>query len=295
MGNILTGTAGWHYPDWNGIVYPPSRSAAFSELTFLAEFVDLCEINSSFYHIPAPGNALTWVRQVRANPRFRFCVKLWQGFTHGERRIDAAAVARFSSILAVLQEADRLAAVLVQFPWSFKNSADTLAYAESLAEAFNSYPLHFEFRHAGWHTPALLDRLRARSIGWVNIDQPVIGASLGPTNEHTASTVYFRLHGRNYQQWFREGAGRDQRYDYLYSAAELLEWLEPVTLSAQSAETCLVVFNNHFKGKALVNSLELNAQLGSVLPPIPERLAALYPRLKSLGTLRADDGTLSLF
>ena len=40
----------------------------------------------------------------------------------------------------------------------------------------------------------------------------------------TSPVAYVRVHGRNYRDWFRKGAGRDARYDYLYPAGELEPW-----------------------------------------------------------------------
>jgi uncharacterized protein YecE (DUF72 family) len=295
MGEILVGTAGWHYPDWKGMVYPAHKTGSFSELAFLAGLLDLVEINSTFYRIPEARSASLWLEQVRGNSRFRFIVKLWQGFTHEGRQIEPASVTRFTQLLAPLLEAGRLATTLIQFPWSFKASPENLAYAELLAQRLAEYPLHIEFRHSSWHRPEIISRLRARTIGWVNIDQPIIGASLGPTQEITSTAAYFRLHGRNYGAWFQEGAGRDQRYNYLYSAGELGEWVEPIKEATQKAEKSYVIFNNHFKGQAVVNSLEMISLLDGALPDIPERLALAYPRLARLGPVSADDGTLTLF
>ena len=46
---IRVGPAGWSYPDWAGYVYPSRRRKGFHEATYLAEFFDTIEINTSFY------------------------------------------------------------------------------------------------------------------------------------------------------------------------------------------------------------------------------------------------------
>ena len=61
---IRVGTAGWSYADWEGRVYPRSKSPGFHALAFLARFVDCVEINSSFYATPDPRHAQDWVRRV---------------------------------------------------------------------------------------------------------------------------------------------------------------------------------------------------------------------------------------
>ena len=58
--NVRVGPAGWHYKDWDGIVYPSKKSHSFDPLAFLADYVDTIEINSSFYHPPRPRDSASW-------------------------------------------------------------------------------------------------------------------------------------------------------------------------------------------------------------------------------------------
>ncbi len=74
---IRVGPAGWSYPDWAGYVYPSRRRKGFHEATYLAEFFDTIEINTSFYHPIRPDHAAQWIDRVAANPRFVFTAKLW--------------------------------------------------------------------------------------------------------------------------------------------------------------------------------------------------------------------------
>src|SRR6202044_1453497 len=48
--HLYIGPAGWSYPDWKRILYPDPRPKDFHEATFLSEFFDTIEINTSFYH-----------------------------------------------------------------------------------------------------------------------------------------------------------------------------------------------------------------------------------------------------
>src|ERR1700690_3791639 len=115
---ILTGPAGWSYADWKGIVYPARRERGFHEATYLAQFFDTIEINTSFYQPPKPDMCRLWIEHVAANPRFLFTAKLWMKFTHeiGAGAADVAAVREGFNVLA---ESGRLGAVLMQFPFSF--------------------------------------------------------------------------------------------------------------------------------------------------------------------------------
>src|SRR5437762_5080658 len=144
---IRIGPAGWSYKDWEGIVYPPHGSK-FDHLAYLASFFDTIEINSPFYRIPPATHAKSWVRRVGGNRHFRFTTKLFRGFTHENAELADADVKAFRNYLDPLMEADRLGAVLLQFPWSFKNSPEARAKLEDLFRAFADYPKALEVRHA---------------------------------------------------------------------------------------------------------------------------------------------------
>ena len=57
----LVGTAGWSYPDWKGVVYPEHPPRGFDALRYLARFVDVVEINHSFYRPPTRELTLGWL------------------------------------------------------------------------------------------------------------------------------------------------------------------------------------------------------------------------------------------
>ena len=114
---------------------------------------------------------------------------------------------------------------------------------------------------------------------FTNIDQPIFAKSIRPSALSTSSTGYVRLHGRNYQNWFREGGASAERYNYLYSHDELLPWITRVReVSANTIET-YVITNNHFRGKAVVNALEIKSALEERRVSAPAPLLAEYPHL----------------
>jgi hypothetical protein len=45
-----------------------------------------------------------------------------------------------------------------------------------------------------------------------------------------------------------------------------------------------VITNNHFRGQAVVNALEIDASLKEKPVPAPDPLFAIYPRLKESAT-----------
>jgi uncharacterized protein YecE (DUF72 family) len=202
---IRIGTAGWQYKDWAGIVYPKPKPRGFDELSFLAGHFDMVEINTSFYGPPRRAVAKTWIDRVAASPRFRFTAKLWKGFTH-ERNATAKDVKLFTDGMEPLLASERLGAVLVQFPWSYRNEPANRSYLKQLRGRFSEYPLVVEVRHRSWIEPDVLGELAELDIGICNIDQPLFKRSVKPAAATTSTVGYVRLHGRNYQQWFSKKA-----------------------------------------------------------------------------------------
>jgi len=280
-GALRIGPAGWAYKDWEGIVYPKRKWRGFDPLAYLAEYFDTIEINATFYALPRPSAALSWVQRVSHNPKFRFTVKLWNIFTH-ERKGTEKEAALFRRAIAPLREGERLGAVLIQFPWSFKFNRDHRDYVERMADLFKGHPLVLEVRHASWHREEVFEFLMSLGMGFCNIDQPLFSKSLEPTAKISASIGYVRLHGRNYSDWFRQDAGRDARYNHLYSYEELTPWVERIRRINREARATYVITNNHFQGKAVCNALELKHRIEKKRMPAPPELLNTFKRLEEI-------------
>jgi uncharacterized protein YecE (DUF72 family) len=164
-------------------------------------------------------------------------------------------------------------------PWSFRNDEPNREWLDDLRDAFADYPLVIEVRHATWSDPDFLDWLSERGIGFVNIDQPRFSRSIKPSAHGTARVGYVRVHGRNYRDWFRKDAGRDTRYDCLYEAKELAPWVRRTREIARGDDTeeVDVVFNNHYKGKAVVNALQFRRALTRRKVEVPDVLVEGHP------------------
>src|SRR5438445_7896879 len=204
---LRVGPAGWSYADWAGYVYPSRRPKGFHEATFLADFFDTIEINTSFYQPLRPEHAAQWIDRVAANPRFVFTAKLWQRFTHDVRSVTSASTAADERAVRagfdVLRAVNKLGAVLLQFPFSFHRTAETVAYLSAVLKRFADYPLAVHVRDSSWGSPETLELLRTSGVSFCNIDQPIIGRSLGPSAHATSAVGYVRLHGRRYDTWSR--------------------------------------------------------------------------------------------
>ena len=265
---VRIGPAGWSYKDWEGIVYPPHGSR-FDPLAYLAQYFDTIEINSPFYRIPPPNHAKSWTRRVTGNRNFKFTTKIYRGFTHENASLAADDVKAFRNYLEPLASANALGAILLQFPWSFRNTPEARVKLVDLFDAFREYPKALEVRHASFQNDEFYQFLDERNVAWVNVDQPLFHDSVKPSDTTTGPLAYVRLHGRNYEKWFAH-AESWERYNYLYSAEELTPWVERIEKMAQNKET-YVITNNHFRGQAIVNAGELKEALGQD-PAIPPTL-----------------------
>jgi uncharacterized protein YecE (DUF72 family) len=304
---IRIGTAGWSYKDWEGVFYPPElQRKKVHALEYLAHFFDVVEINTSFYGHIKPELAKVWIRKVAFNPNFMFTAKLHRSFTHSPLAVteptSAASIrptdedeAKAREGLDVLAAAGKLAALLIQFPVSYKNTGLNREYLETLLRQFIEYPRVVEVRHDSWNNPETLASFARGDVAFCNIDQPVIGNSLEPTEHVTSRLGYVRLHGRNYQDWF-DSDDRNDRYNYLYSESELGAWKEKIESVAEKAQTTYVIANNHYEARAGTNALELKSMLTGKRVKAPPELINTYPELKKFADPdhEASDPNLSL-
>src|SRR5215470_2561927 len=290
--SIRIGTAGWSYKDWEGIFYPPGmRQRRVHPLEYLARFFDTAEINTSFYGPLKPELGKLWSKRVAAiNPRFLFTAKLYRAFTHSPTAVmepTSAATIRPTDEdeiktregLDALASERKLGALLVQFPVSFKNTPLNREYLERLLRQFIEYPRVVEVRDSSWDNADTLAEFARQNVAFCNIDQPLLGKSLAPTEHVTAPIAYVRLHGRNYDQWF-DSDNRNDRYNYLYKERELDSWKERIENVAHRAQTTYVITNNHFESKAGVNAIELKSMISGKRTKAPPTLIQKYPELR---------------
>ena len=220
---VCVGPAGWAYDDWKGVVYP-SRTGPrgtgrkFDPLAYLSRFFDVIEVNSTFYRPPAPAAVRSWAERVKDRPRFRFTVKVWSGFTHGDLKGKSGGgtagagedeARLFVEALRPLVAEGRLGALLLQFPFWFREGRESRDRLSRLAEWLGGVaPLNVEIRHRSWLKPEPMTFLHETGLGFVNIDLPQAKTSPPPTDFATNDVGYVRLHGRNAAAWFSKNAGR---------------------------------------------------------------------------------------
>lgn len=289
-GGVRFGIAGWTYDDWRNVVYPRGCK---DELRFLARHVDFIEINSTFYRLPRVEVAAKWVERTADLEGFFFTAKLPGRITH-EGALDAEIVRDFRACMAPLAEAGRLRAVLVQFSYRFEAGPTAFDLLRRIDAAFGRSaqtplaPLILEVRHKSWSAPEAWGEARALGFGVAALDYPGTAAGafdgVGLPPRAAGELAYYRIHGRNSTAWFDKKAGRDEVYDYAYSAVERGELQDTIRelAAVEAAADTLVVANNHFEGKAVKLALELAAAHTGERVTVPDPLLARYPDLSGI-------------
>ena len=307
LADVRVGVAGWSYPDWRGRFYPRGQKPQ-DELRFVSELFDAVELNTTFYRVPDRKLVERWAKAVEDRPGFLFTSKVPKELTH-EAGLDAAAIAALSGelleSLAPLAEAGRLAALLLQFPFYFRDSPESRERIRRLVTALRPLPAVVELRsrsfffgrkgseadeaaHAarGAVSPPLetgpgsaIRLLEELGAGLANIDLPHSPGSVPPMSVNTSGIGYVRLHGRNSRTWFDPKAGRDEKYDYMYSLEELREWTPRIERLAARTQSTFVIANNHFRGQAPATALLLLHLLGREPAAVPAELLGAIPEL----------------
>ena len=264
MSDLLLGTCGWSYAEWEGILYSTKQG----KLKQYSTVFPTAEIDSTFYATPEDGTILGWARSTP--PDFVFSAKLPQTITHKkaidpDRGIDAD-IKQFLETMKPLTEAGKLACLLVQLPGFLRFNADRLESFLSILP--NEQRFAVEFRHGSWLRDETFKILAAHRVAYVIVDEPLL-----PPDVHVTSDIaYLRWHGRGDRPWF----------NYKYSEKQLEEWVPRVSEVTAKAGKVLGYFNNHFHGYAPENCLQISEMLGTATP----HGSAALRRLKLRGTER---------
>jgi uncharacterized protein YecE (DUF72 family) len=287
MGQILVGTASWADKSLldSGLFYPKVAKTAEARLRYYSTHFPLVEVDSSYYALPAPPVAQLWAE--RTPESFVFDVKAFRIFTqhqtppnvlpkdireaigplaekknvyYGDLPPDVMEEMwrRFRLALEPLRQANKLGAVLFQFPPWFLYRRSNLEHIARCAQILDGFQLAVEFRNRTWfedkHRTDVLAFERDHSLAHVIVDEPQgFSSSVPPVWEVTCPALaIFRLHGRNAQTWDKKGlTASSERFDYEYREAELREFVPPVVRLARQAERVHVVFNNNLRDQGI--------------------------------------------
>jgi uncharacterized protein YecE (DUF72 family) len=283
----------------DGSFYPKKSMTADARLRYYARFFDTVEVNSAYYAIPAARNAVLWTE--RTPPGFVFNVKAYALLTGHNPRPETlpdevrdmvpARAARthrgeiqatslppeaidatfrlFRASLDPLDVAGKLGYVLFQFaPW-VRYGPEWVEYLEKLPARMPDTHVAVEFRDRSWfpeHATETLAALRRAGLAHVIVDAPAGGPGVPRVVARTARTSVFRLHGRNAEGWLRQLRGEEpavrEKYDYLYTEAELRELAAEVEGIADEGGELFVSFNNNNRDYPVRNALLMKRLLG---------------------------------
>ncbi len=255
---IYIGTAGFSYQGWKGCFYPEKQEKKYM-LEYYSSRFPVVEVNSTWHALPSPKNTLSMA--CRTTPQFQFIIKAYKGLTHG-RQDNAEDFDRFREVLRPMEDHGKLACVLAQFPWGFKNNEDNRDYLRLLREQLAAQDIVVEFRNEEWITEETMDLLRKLGMGFCCVDEPRLKGLVKPHVILTTRIGYVRFHGRNYETWWDRSCQPWERYDYLYDEEELMEWVPGLLQLDDGSERTYAIFNNHYRAKAARNAI----MLASLLP-----------------------------
>ncbi|WP_318616855.1 DUF72 domain-containing protein [Sporosarcina sp. YIM B06819] len=267
---IQIGLTGWgDHPT----VYDPSSTAKEKLLDYSAHF-PIVELDATFYAIQPERNIRKWIAETPDN--FRFVVKAYQGMTgHNREPLPYASIDEMYQLFRLsvtpLQEAGKLAMILVQFPPWFDCTKDHVDEIQFVCEKLQGFDIAIEFRHQSWYSTDFrqktLDFLRKLKVIHSVCDEPQAGEGSIPLVASTTrpDKVLVRLHGRNVQGWRNisgdDHAWRKVRYLYNYNEAELQEIQRTVEKLTVETKEVFVIFNNNSGGHAARNAQRFQKML----------------------------------
>ncbi|HVT67579.1 MAG TPA: DUF72 domain-containing protein, partial [Trebonia sp.] len=240
---LITGTSGWQYRDWRGVLYPEGL-AQRRWLEHYAARYQTVENNNSFYRLPPARTFAGWAERVPAD--FVMTVKASRYLTHIRRLRDPAEpVARLLGAAAGL--GPKLGPVLLQLPPNLK--ADTALLGACLAEfpaaaktlGIATPRVAVEPRHETWWTAEMRELLAAHDATLCWADRH--GRPVTPL-WRTASWGYLRLHEGTARPWPR------------YGPQALRTWVTRLAGTWPDGADVFIYFNNDPGGAAVVNAAE---------------------------------------
>lgn len=234
----------------------------------------LVELDTPFYGIPRQSTVANWQAAVPAD--FQYILKANQVMTQHDRQEPAtpesraAAFEQFKLAVSPLVTHHQLRTVLFQFPPYFNRTTANIQYLRDVRVQMGRLPVAVEFRSPSWFddsgmTTDVLAYLKSLKLTNVTTDEPHNLNNGIPLIETvtTPELAVVRLHGRNTEGWFNQGANwRKTRTLYKYSEDELQKIADLVRRLAAQAQDVCVIFNNNSGKDAAPNALRLQEILG---------------------------------
>lgn len=254
---LFIGTAGYSYPDWKNVFYPPNL-AVERYLEHYAKFFNALEVNFTFYRMPSSRSIRNLLTTEFRGLRLGF--KAHQSLTHQRR--EPSLLIEFLTGLKPLIDRDQVRTLLFQFPYSFQPCPEAWEWLSEIAHHVKGPVPVVEFRHRCWFTTDNLARLSGMRFVICALDMPEKDELPGVQLPAMHPVGYMRFHGRNDARWWNHEQAW-QRYDYLYSERQIEEMLPRLRSWMEQHRTVYFYFNNHYRGQAVQNAQLLMAFLAA--------------------------------
>jgi uncharacterized protein YecE (DUF72 family) len=291
MKKILIGTSSWADPELvESDFYPPGIKTTEERLGFYASQFPILEMDSSYHFLPARKNLTAWIEATP--PGFVFEIKAFSLLSQHPTAInslprdirDQAGNAlnkkghlyidnlseelanrvweHFITAVEPLHLAGKLGAITFQFPPWFHPIEQNYEYILKCKEKLSLYRLAIEFRTGSWlndeHRDETLQFLRKNRLALVCVDEPQgLKSSVPPVVEATDSLAVIRFHGRNRDNWERQDISVNEKFNYLYEANELQEWVPRIKRIADATDELFIIFKNKHRDFAVKNAKQM--------------------------------------
>jgi uncharacterized protein YecE (DUF72 family) len=272
---IRIGTCSWADEALSKYFYPPKLPAK-ERLAYYADHFDTVEVDSTYYRLPSGSMVEGWAE--RTPDGFTMHVKAFGLMTRHPVKIEvlpedlrdvmpvddrgrvdrpprelrAEVFRRFLAALEPLRASGKLGGILFQLPPYIVYKEHALEYLTWAREQLGGDEMLVEFRHRSWldeqNRASTLSFLESIDAAYVTVDAPrsETAKNLVPTVAAVTSRIaYFRFHGRNLATWNKRGGSAAERFDYLYSDAELEEIVPTLKELAEQSEQAYAFFNNN--------------------------------------------------
>ncbi len=280
--------------------YPSSARTPEARLRYYASHFALVENDMPYYALPDPEQSAQWAQ--RTPPGFTMNLKahaLLTGHYTDPRRLPSELrealpsdvrrrqrvyprhvgddvmrdiERRFCDAARPLAESGRLGLLLFQFPVWFTRSRANRRELARLRARFRPYRLAIEFRNATWmsdeNAAATLAFLSDHELAYTCVDEPQgFPSSVPPVTAVTSDVAVVRFHGRNSARWRRSTKSAAERFEYLYTPAELQQWAPRLASLEQRASEVHALFNNCYGDYAVRNAQQMSELLRPVAEP----------------------------
>lgn len=233
----------------------PLRTLHAEYLPRYAGLFDALELSETLYGDELPERVVGWRDQAPAG--FRFMPKLHKGIVQAEEKGDAELKEAAAHLETLGALGDHMGPMLAQFPPSFHNEGDHLAWLESLL----ALPLPascpgwaVELRHPSWWQPEVEKALRRA------------GAALVWSTHHKAFAPswatgrfgYVRFVGKHHAAGARRAVTKEDRTE------DLLELRQRLAAPPARWNECYVIVTNTWEGNAIDSLPKVAAGLGQM-------------------------------